>query len=145
MSLLYFKVIVNACAQSIFNTFSLAQSAPTAPTIRGRAFFSGGMFWQLFYQKQSLDKGLSPFSSTNSPSLKNDSTKLSVRQDILSAGSANVGSLKPQYTSHSYQFFRTRKMFGQTEDDTDDIVGNKNVMSAPMLTRLFAWSSKYFA
>ncbi|KAL8163448.1 UNVERIFIED_CONTAM: hypothetical protein K2H54_021920 [Gekko kuhli] len=126
---------VNARPQRILDTSSLTQSAPASPTNKGMHIHQVG--------------GSPPTTSTSSSSLTNDVTKQPVNRDISSVRPANVGSMGVQYTPHSHQFPRTRKMFDkgpdQTADDADDTVGHKNFMSATMQTGFCDWSAKYFA
>lgn len=56
-------------------------------------------------------RGSPPTTSTSSSSLTNDVTKQPVSRDITSVRPANVGNMGVQYTPHSHQFPRTRKMF----------------------------------
>ncbi|XP_059587946.1 regulatory-associated protein of mTOR isoform X6 [Alligator mississippiensis] len=126
---------VNARPQRILDTSSLTQSAPASPTNKGMHIHQVG--------------GSPPTASTSSSSLTNDVTKQPVSRDIASVRSANVGNIGVQYTPHSHQFPRTRKMFDkgpdQTTDDADDTVGHKNFISATMQTGFCDWSAKYFA
>ncbi|XP_042311571.1 regulatory-associated protein of mTOR isoform X1 [Sceloporus undulatus] len=126
---------VNARPQRILDTSSLTQSAPASPTNKGMHIHQVG--------------GSPPATSTSSSSLTNDVTKQPVSRDISSVRPANVGSVGVQYTPHSHQFPRTRKMFDkgpdQTADDADDTVGHKNFMSVTMQTGFCDWSAKYFA
>ncbi|XP_060107908.1 regulatory-associated protein of mTOR isoform X3 [Heteronotia binoei] len=130
-----YKATVNARPQRILDTSSLTQSAPASPTNKGMHIHQVG--------------GSPPATSTSSSSLTNDVTKQPVNRDISSVRPANVGSMGMQYTPHSHQFPRTRKMFDkgpdQTADDADDTVGHKNFMSATMQTGFCDWSAKYFA
>nr|XP_056722995.1 regulatory-associated protein of mTOR isoform X3 [Euleptes europaea] len=130
-----YKATINARPQRILDTSSLTQSAPASPTNKGMHIHQVG--------------GSPPTTSTSSSSLTNDVTKQPVNRDISSVRPANVGSMGVQYTPHSHQFPRTRKMFDkgpdQTADDADDTVGHKNFMSATMQTGFCDWSAKYFA
>ncbi|XP_053150838.1 regulatory-associated protein of mTOR isoform X1 [Hemicordylus capensis] len=130
-----YKATVNARPQRILDTSSLTQSAPASPTNKGMHIHQVG--------------GSPPTTSTSSSSLTNDVTKQPVNRDISSVRPANVGNMGVQYTPHSHQFPRTRKMFDkgpdQTADDADDTVGHKNFMSATMQTGFCEWSAKYFA
>lgn len=130
-----YKATVNARPQRILDTSSLTQSAPASPTNKGMHIHQVG--------------GSPPTTSTSSSSLTNDVTKQSVNRDISSVRPANVGNMGVQYTPHSHQFPRTRKMFDkgpdQTADDADDTVGHKNFMSTTMQTGFCDWSAKYFA
>ncbi|XP_042311574.1 regulatory-associated protein of mTOR isoform X4 [Sceloporus undulatus] len=130
-----YKATVNARPQRILDTSSLTQSAPASPTNKGMHIHQVG--------------GSPPATSTSSSSLTNDVTKQPVSRDISSVRPANVGSVGVQYTPHSHQFPRTRKMFDkgpdQTADDADDTVGHKNFMSVTMQTGFCDWSAKYFA
>ncbi|XP_066471834.1 regulatory-associated protein of mTOR isoform X1 [Tiliqua scincoides] len=126
---------VNARPQRILDTSSLTQSAPASPTNKGMHIHQVG--------------GSPPATSTSSSSLTNDVTKQPVSRDISSVRPANVGNVGVQYTPHSHQFPRTRKMFDkgpdQTADDADDTVGHKNFMTTTMQTGFCDWSAKYFA
>ncbi|XP_074778568.1 regulatory-associated protein of mTOR isoform X5 [Athene noctua] len=130
-----YKATVNARPQRILDTSSLTQSAPASPTNKGMHIHQVG--------------GSPPTTSTSSSSLTNDVTKQPVSRDIASARPANVGSVGVQYTPHSHQFPRTRKMFDkgpeQTTDDADDTVGHKSFISATVQTGFCDWSAKYFA
>uniref|UniRef100_A0A8D0DKL3 Regulatory-associated protein of mTOR n=1 Tax=Salvator merianae TaxID=96440 RepID=A0A8D0DKL3_SALMN len=130
-----YKATVNARPQRILDASSLTQSAPASPTNKGMHIHQVG--------------GSPPATSTSSSSLTNDVTKQPVNRDMSSARPANVSNMGVQYTPHSHQFPRTRKMFDkgpdQTADDTDDTVGHKNFMSATMQTGFCDWSVKYFA
>ncbi|XP_058021584.1 regulatory-associated protein of mTOR [Ahaetulla prasina] len=130
-----YKATVNARPQRILDTSSVTHSAPASPTNKGMHIHQVG--------------GSPPTASTSSSSLTNDVTKQPVNRDISSVRPANVGNVGVQYTPHSHQFPRTRKMFDkgpdQITDDTDDTVGPKNFMSAAMQTGFCDWSAKYFA
>uniref|UniRef100_A0A8C2UGP5 Regulatory associated protein of MTOR complex 1 n=1 Tax=Coturnix japonica TaxID=93934 RepID=A0A8C2UGP5_COTJA len=125
----------NARPQRILDTSSLTQSAPASPTNKGMHIHQVG--------------GSPPTTSTSSSSLTNDVTKQPVSRDITSVRPANVGNMGVQYTPHSHQFPRTRKMFDkgpeQTTDDADDTVGHKSFISATVQTGFCDWSAKYFA
>ncbi|XP_070596309.1 regulatory-associated protein of mTOR isoform X2 [Erythrolamprus reginae] len=130
-----YKATVNARPQRILDTSSVTHSAPASPTNKGMHIHQVG--------------GSPPTASTSSSSLTNDVTKQSVNRDISSVRPANAGNVGPQYTPHSHQFPRTRKMFDkgpdQITDDTDDTVCPKNFMTAAMQTGFCDWSAKYFA
>ncbi|XP_075575716.1 regulatory-associated protein of mTOR isoform X2 [Pelecanus crispus] len=130
-----YKATVNARPQRILDTSSLTQSAPASPTNKGMHIHQVG--------------GSPPTTSTSSSSLTNDVTKQPVSRDIASVRPANVGNMGVQYTPHSHQFPRTRKMFDkgpeQTTDDADDTVGHKSFISATVQTGFCDWSAKYFA
>ncbi|NXK96794.1 RPTOR protein, partial [Formicarius rufipectus] len=130
-----YKATVNARPQRILDTSSLTQSAPASPTNKGMHIHQVG--------------GSPPTTSTSSSSLTNDVPKQPVSRDIASVRPANVGSMGVQYTPHSHQFPRTRKMFDkgpeQTADDADDAVGHKSFISATVQTGFCDWSAKYFA
>ncbi|XP_051491087.1 regulatory-associated protein of mTOR isoform X1 [Apus apus] len=130
-----YKATVNARPQRILDTSSLTQSAPASPTNKGMHIQQVG--------------GSPPTTSTSSSSLTNDVTKQPVSRDMASVRPANVGNMGVQYTPHSHQFPRTRKMFDkgpeQTADDADDTVGHKSFISATVQTGFCDWSAKYFA
>uniref|UniRef100_A0A8V5GYP0 Regulatory-associated protein of mTOR n=1 Tax=Melopsittacus undulatus TaxID=13146 RepID=A0A8V5GYP0_MELUD len=130
-----YKATVNARPQRILDTSSLTQSAPASPTNKGMHIHQVG--------------GSPPTTSTSSSSLTNDVTKQPVSRDMASVRPANVSSVGVQYTPHSHQFPRTRKMFDkgpeQTTDDADDTVGHKSFISATVQTGFCDWSAKYFA
>ncbi|NXN97356.1 RPTOR protein, partial [Rhinopomastus cyanomelas] len=130
-----YKATVNARPQRILDTSSLTQSAPASPTNKGMHIHQVG--------------GSPPTTSTSSSSLTNDVTKQPVSRDIPSVRATNVGNMGVQYTPHSHQFPRTRKMFDkgpeQTTDDADDTVGHKSFISATVQTGFCDWSAKYFA
>ncbi|XP_073168182.1 regulatory-associated protein of mTOR isoform X5 [Lepidochelys kempii] len=129
------KATVNARPQRILDSSSLTQSAPASPTNKGMHIHQVG--------------GSPPTTSTSISSLTNDVTKPPVSRDLPSVRPSNVGNLGVQYTPHSHQFPRTRKMFDkgpdQTTDDADDAVGHKIFISATMQTGFCDWSAKYFA
>ncbi|XP_065708172.1 regulatory-associated protein of mTOR isoform X2 [Patagioenas fasciata] len=126
---------VNARPQRILDTSSLTQSAPASPTNKGMHIHQVG--------------GSPPTTSTSSSSLTNDVSKQPVSRDMGSGRPANAGGVGVQYTPHSHQFPRTRKMFDkgpeQTADDADDAVGHKSFISATVQTGFCEWSAKYFA
>ncbi|NXW94649.1 RPTOR protein, partial [Alopecoenas beccarii] len=130
-----YKATVNARPQRILDTSSLTQSAPASPTNKGMHIHQVG--------------GSPPTTSTSSSSLTNDVTKQPVSRDMASVRPANAGGAGVQYTPHSHQFPRTRKMFDkgpeQTADDADDTVGHKSFISATVQTGFCEWSAKYFA
>ncbi|KFQ82266.1 Regulatory-associated protein of mTOR, partial [Phaethon lepturus] len=130
-----YKATVNARPQRILDTSSLTQSAPASPTNKGMHIHQVG--------------GSPPTTSTSSSSLTNDVTKQPASRDITSVRPANVSNMGVQYTPHSHQFPRTRKMFDkgpeQTTDDADDTVGHKSFISATVQTGFCDWSAKYFA
>nr|XP_048674809.1 regulatory-associated protein of mTOR isoform X7 [Caretta caretta] len=130
-----YKATVNARPQRILDSSSLTQSAPASPTNKGMHIHQVG--------------GSPPTTSTSISSLTNDVTKPPVSRDLPSVRPSNVGNLGVQYTPHSHQFPRTRKMFDkgpdQTTDDADDAVGHKIFISATMQTGFCDWSAKYFA
>ncbi|NXF11630.1 RPTOR protein, partial [Smithornis capensis] len=130
-----YKATVNARPQRILDTSSLTQSAPASPTNKGMHIHQVG--------------GSPPTTSTSSSSLTNEVPKQPVSRDMASVRPANAGSVGVQYTPHSHQFPRTRKMFDkgpeQTADDADDTVGHKSFISATVQTGFCDWSAKYFA
>ncbi|XP_065708174.1 regulatory-associated protein of mTOR isoform X4 [Patagioenas fasciata] len=130
-----YKATVNARPQRILDTSSLTQSAPASPTNKGMHIHQVG--------------GSPPTTSTSSSSLTNDVSKQPVSRDMGSGRPANAGGVGVQYTPHSHQFPRTRKMFDkgpeQTADDADDAVGHKSFISATVQTGFCEWSAKYFA
>ncbi|NXH22915.1 RPTOR protein, partial [Bucco capensis] len=130
-----YKATVNARPQRILDTSSLTQSAPASPTNKGMHIHQVG--------------GSPPTSSTSSSSLTNDVSKQPVSRDLASVRPANVANVGVQYTPHSHQFPRTRKMFDkgpeQTPEDADDAVGHKSFISASVQTGFCDWSAKYFA
>uniref|UniRef100_A0A8D2QGI1 Raptor N-terminal CASPase-like domain-containing protein n=1 Tax=Zonotrichia albicollis TaxID=44394 RepID=A0A8D2QGI1_ZONAL len=91
-------------------------------------------------------RGSPPTTSTSSSSLTNEVPKPAVSRELQRPSVTNVGV---QYTPHSHQFPRTRKMFDkgpeQTADDADDAVGHKSFISAAVQTGFCDWSAKYFA
>uniref|UniRef100_A0A8C5ISK6 Regulatory associated protein of MTOR complex 1 n=1 Tax=Junco hyemalis TaxID=40217 RepID=A0A8C5ISK6_JUNHY len=116
-----YKATVNARPQRILDTSSLTQSAPASPTNKGILPAPSSTFW-----------GWVP--------------KPAVSRELQRPSVTNVGV---QYTPHSHQFPRTRKMFDkgpeQTADDADDAVGHKSFISAAVQTGFCDWSAKYFA
>lgn len=130
-----YKATVNARPQRILDTSSLTQSAPASPTNKGMHIHQVG--------------GSPPASSTSSCSLTNDVAKQTVSRDLPSSRPGTAGPTGAQYTPHSHQFPRTRKMFDkgpdQTTDDADDAAGHKSFISATMQTGFCDWSARYFA
>ncbi|OWK54486.1 Regulatory-associated protein of mTOR [Lonchura striata] len=129
-----YKATVNARPQRILDTSSLTQSAPASPTNKGMHIHQVG--------------GSPPTTSTSSSSLTNEVPKQPVSRDLASVR-PSATSVGVQYTPHSHQFPRTRKMFDkgpeQTADDGDDAVGHKSFISAAVQTGFCDWSAKYFA
>ncbi|XP_021031100.1 regulatory-associated protein of mTOR [Mus caroli] len=130
-----YKATVNARPQRILDTSSLTQSAPASPTNKGMHMHQVG--------------GSPPASSTSSCSLTNDVAKQTVSRDLPSSRQGTAGPTGTQYTPHSHQFPRTRKMFDkgpdQTTDDADDAAGHKSFICASMQTGFCDWSARYFA
>ncbi|XP_048448790.1 regulatory-associated protein of mTOR-like, partial [Rhincodon typus] len=94
--------------------------------------------------------GSPPIPSTSSSSLTNDVSKQTGPRDISAVPRPGTGATGgSQYTPHSHQFSRTRKMFDkgpdQTVEDSEDGVGHKSFMSTTMQTGFCDWSAKYFA
>ncbi|XP_063473341.1 regulatory-associated protein of mTOR isoform X5 [Symphalangus syndactylus] len=92
-----YKATVNARPQRVLDTSSLTQSAPASPTNKGVHIHQAG--------------GSPPASSTSSSSLTNDVAKQPVSRDLPSGRPGTTGPTGAQYTPHSHQFPRTRKMF----------------------------------
>lgn len=130
-----YKATVNARPQRVLDTSSLTQSAPASPTNKGVHIHQAG--------------GSPPASSTSSSSLANDVAKQPVSRDLPSGRPGTTGPAGAQYTPHSHQFPRTRKMFDkgpeQTADDADDAAGHKSFISATVQTGFCDWSARYFA
>ncbi|XP_064126660.1 regulatory-associated protein of mTOR isoform X2 [Loxodonta africana] len=130
-----FQATVNARPQRILDTASLTQSAPASPTNKGTHIQPVG--------------GSPPTSSTSSSSLTNDVAKQPISRDLPTGRPGASGPMGAQYTPHSHQFPRTRKMFDkgpdQTTDDADDAVGHKSFISAAVQTGFCDWSARYFA
>uniref|UniRef100_A0A2K6F7L0 Regulatory associated protein of MTOR complex 1 n=1 Tax=Propithecus coquereli TaxID=379532 RepID=A0A2K6F7L0_PROCO len=130
-----YKATVNARPQRILDTSSLTQSAPASPTNKGMHIHQVG--------------GSPPATSTSSSSLTNDVAKQPVSRDLPSGRPGAAGPVGAQYTPHSHQFPRTRKMFDkgpeQTTDDGDDAAGHKSFISASVQTGFCDWSARYFA
>lgn len=130
-----YKATMNARPQRILDTSSLTQSAPASPTNKGMHIHQVG--------------GSPPASSTSSCSLTNDVAKQTVSRDLPSSRPGTAGPTGAQYTPHSHQFPRTRKMFDkgpdQTTDDADDAAGHKSFICATMQTGFCDWSARYFA
>ncbi|DAA18291.1 TPA: regulatory associated protein of MTOR, complex 1 isoform 2 [Bos taurus] len=130
-----YKATVNARPQRILSTSSLTQSAPASPTNKGIHIHQAG--------------GSPPTSSASSSSLTNDVAKQPVSRDLPPGRPGATGPVGVQYTPHSHQFPRTRKMFDkgpdQTTDDPDDTAGHKSFISATMQTGFCDWSARYFA
>ncbi|XP_023366901.1 regulatory-associated protein of mTOR isoform X2 [Otolemur garnettii] len=130
-----YKATMNARPQRILDTSSLTQSAPASPTNKGTHIHQVG--------------GSPPTTSTSSSSLTNDMAKQPVSRDLPSGRPSATGPVGAQYTPHSHQFPRTRKMFDkgpeQTTDDGDDAAGHKSFISATVQTGFCDWSARYFA
>ncbi|XP_040606092.1 regulatory-associated protein of mTOR [Mesocricetus auratus] len=130
-----YKATVNARPQRTLDTSSLTQSAPASPTNKGVHIHQVG--------------GSPPASSSSSCSLTNDVAKQTVSRDLPSSRPGTAGPTGAQYTPHSHQFPRTRKMFDkgpdQTTDDADDAAGHKNFVCATIQTGFCDWSARYFA
>ncbi|XP_042525897.1 regulatory-associated protein of mTOR [Dipodomys spectabilis] len=130
-----YKATMNARPQRILDTSSLTQSAPASPTNKGMNIHQAG--------------GSPPASSTSSCSLTNDVAKQPVSRDLPSGRAGPSGPAGAQYTPHSHQFPRTRKMFDkgpdQTAEDADEAAGHKSFICATMQTGFCDWSSRYFA
>ncbi|XP_023375399.1 regulatory-associated protein of mTOR [Pteropus vampyrus] len=130
-----YKATVNARPQRILTASSLTQSAPASPTNKGVHIHQAG--------------GSPPTSSASSSSLTNDVAKQPVSRDLPPSRPGATGPVGTQYTPHSHQFPRTRKMFDkgpdQTADDPDDAAGHKGFISATMQTGFCDWSARYFA
>ncbi|XP_007462401.1 PREDICTED: regulatory-associated protein of mTOR isoform X2 [Lipotes vexillifer] len=130
-----YKATVNARPQRILTTSSLTQSAPASPTNKGIHIHQAG--------------GSPPTSSASSSSLTNDVAKQPVSRDLPAGRPGTTGPVAVQYTPHSHQFPRTRKMFDkgpdQTTDDADDAAGHRSFVSATMQTGFCDWSARYFA
>ncbi|ELW68221.1 Regulatory-associated protein of mTOR [Tupaia chinensis] len=144
-----YKATVNARPQRSLDTSSLTQSAPASPTNKGVHIQQVG--------------GSPPASSTSSSSLTGDGTKQPASRDLPTGRPGTAGPVGAQYTPHSHQFPRTRKMFDkgpdqfprtrkmfdkgpdQTADDADDAAGHKSFISATVQTGFCDWSARYFA
>ncbi|XP_036924243.1 regulatory-associated protein of mTOR [Sturnira hondurensis] len=130
-----YKATVNARPQRILSTSSLTQSAPASPTNKGVHIQQAG--------------GSPPTSSTSSSSPTSDAAKQPVSRELPAGRLGATGPTGVQYTPHSHQFPRTRKMFDkgpdQTADDPDDASGHKSFISATMQTGFCDWSARYFA
>ncbi|XP_078427295.1 regulatory-associated protein of mTOR isoform X2 [Cetorhinus maximus] len=131
-----YKATVNARPQRILDSTNLTQSAPASPTSKGTHIHQVG--------------GSPPIPSTSSSSLTNDVSKQTGPRDISAAPRPGTGATGGvQYTPHSHQFSRTRKMFDkgpdQTVEDSEDGIGHKSFISTTMQTGFCDWSAKYFA
>ncbi|XP_066237581.1 regulatory-associated protein of mTOR [Saccopteryx leptura] len=130
-----YKATMNARPQRIVTTSSLTQSAPASPTNKGIHIQQAG--------------GSPPTSSTSSSSPTNDVAKQPISRELPTGRLGAAGPTGVQYTPHSHQFPRTRKMFDkgpdQTTDDADDAAGHKSFTSAAMQTGFCDWSARYFA
>ncbi|KAI5277304.1 regulatory-associated protein of mTOR isoform X2 [Manis pentadactyla] len=129
------KATVNARPQRILTASSLTQSAPASPTNKGIHIHQAG--------------GSPPTCSASSSSLTNDVAKQPISRDLPAGRPGTTGPTGVQYTPHSHQFPRTRKMFDkgpdQTTDDPDDAAGHKSFISAAVQTGFCDWSARYFA
>ncbi|XP_070249459.1 regulatory-associated protein of mTOR isoform X1 [Myotis yumanensis] len=129
-----YKATMNARPQRILSASSLTQSAPASPTNKGVHMQHAG--------------GSPPTSSASSSSPTNDVTKQPGSRELPSGRLGATGPTGAQYTPHSHQFPRTRKMFDkgpdQSADDPDD-TGHKSFISAAMQTGFCDWSARYFA
>ncbi|XP_053766425.1 regulatory-associated protein of mTOR [Desmodus rotundus] len=130
-----YKATANARPQRILSTSSLTQSAPASPTNKGVHMQQAG--------------GSPPTSSASSSSPTSDVAKQPVSRELPAGRLGATGPTGVQYTPHSHQFPRTRKMFDkgpdQTTDDPDDAAGHKSFISATMQTGFCDWSARYFA
>ncbi|XP_006886224.1 PREDICTED: regulatory-associated protein of mTOR isoform X2 [Elephantulus edwardii] len=130
-----YKATVNARPQRILDTSSLTQSAPASPTNKGAHIHPVG--------------GSPPTPSTSSSSLTNDVAKQPVSRELPAGRPGTTSTVGGQYTPHSHQFPRTRKMFDkgpdQTADDADDAVGHRSFISPAVHTGFCDWSARYFA
>ncbi|KAM7068351.1 regulatory-associated protein of mTOR isoform 1-T3 [Molossus nigricans] len=129
-----YKATLNARPQRILSTSSLTQSAPASPTNKGTHMQQAG--------------GSPPTSSASSSSPTNDVAKQPVSREMPAGRLGTAGPTGAQYTPHSHQFPRTRKMFDkgpdQTADDPDD-AGHRSFISATTQTGFCDWSARYFA
>ncbi|KAK2496543.1 hypothetical protein MC885_000490 [Smutsia gigantea] len=129
------KATVNARPQRILTTSSLTQSAPASPTNKGIHIHQAG--------------GSPPACSGSSSSLTNDVARQPVSRDLPAGRPGTTGPVGVQYTPHSHQFPRTRKMFDkgpdQTTDDPEDAAGHRSFISAAVQTGFCDWSARYFA
>uniref|UniRef100_UPI002955A618 regulatory-associated protein of mTOR-like n=1 Tax=Panthera onca TaxID=9690 RepID=UPI002955A618 len=103
-----YKATVNARPQRILTTSSLTQSAPASPTNKGIHIHQAG--------------GSPPTSSASSSSLTNDVAKQPVGRDLPAGRPGAPGPAGVQYTPHSQQFPRTRKMFDKGPDQVRSTV-----------------------
>ncbi|KAM5308287.1 regulatory-associated protein of mTOR isoform 1-T1 [Glossophaga mutica] len=130
-----YKATVNARPQRILSTSSLTQSAPASPTNKGVHIQQAG--------------GSPPTPSASSSSPTSDVAKQPASRELPAGRLGAPGPAGAQYTPHSHQFPRTRKMFDkgpdQTTDDPDDAAGHKSFISATMQTGFCDWSARYFA
>ncbi|XP_068119978.1 regulatory-associated protein of mTOR isoform X2 [Hyperolius riggenbachi] len=131
-----FKATMSTRPQRILDAAALTQSAPASPTNKGMHIHQVG--------------GSPPTPSASSSSLTNDVTKPSSTRELPSNRPINVGgNAGVQYTPHSHQFPRTRKMFDkgpdQTAEDGDDVIVHKGFISGSLQTGFCDWSGKYFA
>uniref|UniRef100_A0A8C5RAJ9 Regulatory associated protein of MTOR complex 1 n=1 Tax=Leptobrachium leishanense TaxID=445787 RepID=A0A8C5RAJ9_9ANUR len=131
-----YKATMSTRPQRILDAASLTQSAPASPTNKGMHIHQVG--------------GSPPMPSASSSSLTNDVTKTPTSRDLPSTRPANVGgNMAVQYTPHSHQFPRTRKMFDkgpdQAADDGDEGIGHRSFVTGNLQTGFGDWSAKYFA
>ncbi|CAI9579817.1 unnamed protein product [Staurois parvus] len=131
-----YKATMSTRPQRILDAAALTQSAPASPTNKGMLIHQVG--------------GSPPTPSASSSSLTNDMTKPPANRELPSNRPANVGTaMGVQYTPHSHQFPRTRKMFDkgpdQTAEDGDDAIVHKAFISGSLQTGFCDWSAKYFA
>ncbi|KAM4034619.1 regulatory-associated protein of mTOR [Anomaloglossus baeobatrachus] len=131
-----YKATMSTRPQRILDAASLTQSAPASPTNKGMHIHQVG--------------GSPPTPSASSSSLTNDVPKPAVNRELPSTRPSNVGgNINVQYTPHSHQFPRTRKMFDkgpdQTAEDGDDIIAHKGFLSGSLQTGFCDWNAKYFA
>nr|XP_036852885.1 regulatory-associated protein of mTOR [Manis javanica] len=96
------KATLNARPQRILTASSLTQSAPASPTNKGIHIHQAG--------------GSPPTCSASSSSLTNDVAKQPVSRDLPAGRPGTTGPTGVQYTPHSHQFPRTRKMFDKGPD-----------------------------
>uniref|UniRef100_A0A4W3JYD1 Regulatory-associated protein of mTOR n=1 Tax=Callorhinchus milii TaxID=7868 RepID=A0A4W3JYD1_CALMI len=142
-----YKATMNARPQRILDSASLTQSAPASPTSKGTHIHQMPSTY-LFV----CSRGSPPIPSTSSSSLTNDVSKQPGPRELSAAASRQgiaTTVVGVQYTPHSHQFSRTRKMFDkgpdQTVEDSEDGVGHKSFITTTMQTGYCDWSAKYFA
>uniref|UniRef100_A0A2K5S9F7 Regulatory associated protein of MTOR complex 1 n=1 Tax=Cebus imitator TaxID=2715852 RepID=A0A2K5S9F7_CEBIM len=109
-----YKATVNTRPQRILDTSSLTQSAPASPTNKVPPAQPVVCKCSVCFSPNA--RGSPPASSTSSSSLTSDVAKQPVSRDLPPGRPGTTAPGGAQYTPHSHQFPRTRKMFDKGPD-----------------------------